>query len=358
MKICFLAAANSIHSKKWIEYFANKGFETHWISLVSPTEEIARNIKFYEFKGNFLNDSMRIKKLIKSISPDILHAHYAGKNGFCAVLSNFHPFVLTVWGDDVLFLPHHIIKGYFVRMSLKKADLITCDAEHMRNALIKLGIPLSKIKIIYFGIDTKKFSPQIKDEKLMKELQVFGYKIVISLRNFYPIYNIDILIRAIPLVLKEVPKTKFIIIGSGPEEKMLKKLVESLKISWAVRFIGRVNNDDIPKYLSISDIYVSTALSDAGIAASTAEAMACGVPVIITRSGENEKWIDDNINGFLIPPKNHYILAEKIIYLLRNEEIRLKFASLSREIIEERNNYYKEMAKMEDIYNKLINYER
>ncbi len=354
MKICFLAEASSIHSKKWVEYFAQKGHKVHWISLTPPTQVNIEKIKFYQFKGNLLFNAMRIKKLIRKIAPDILHAHYAGKDGFIGALSGFHPFVLTAWGSDVLFTAKSKIKGPFVKFALNKADLITCDAEHMKKAMEQLGMPVAKIKIIHFGIDAEKFSPGVKNEKLIKELGLSGYHTIISLRNLESIYNLESLIKSIPLILKEMPKTKFVIAGTGPQEKMLKKLAHSLKILEMTQFIGRIPNDEMPKYLKTADIYVSTSLSDAGIAASTAEAMACGLPVVITDFGENREWVNDGKNGFVVPIKNPELLAEKIIYLLKDEDRRAKFGKINRRIIEERNSYNKEMAKMEVLYEELI----
>jgi glycosyltransferase involved in cell wall biosynthesis len=121
-----------------------------------------------------------------------------------------------------------------------------------------------------------------------------------------------------------------------------------------VRFVGWISNDELPRYLASSDIYVSTSLSDAGLSASTAEAMACGLPVIVTDSGENRVWIEDGKNGFVVPLANPKILAEKIIYLIKNKDIKARFGEINRKIIEERNNYYKEMAKMERIYEEIL----
>ncbi|RKY41289.1 MAG: hypothetical protein DRP76_00210 [Candidatus Omnitrophota bacterium] len=354
MKICFIAGADSIHSKKWVEFFVQRGHKVFWISLIPPLQGVIKNVNFYEMRGNFWRNIFRVKKLINEISPDIVHAHYAGKNGFLGAYSNFHPFVLTVWGDDVLFLPHSKIKGPLVRFAIRKADLITCDAHHMKDVLIKLGVPQSLIRIVYFGIDTNKFSPGEKDIDLVNSLGLSEYNTVISLRNFDPIYDLETLIKAAPLILKDVPNTKFIIIGHGPQEKMLKNLATSLKVSSSVKFIGRVPNEEIPGYLRISDVYVSTSLSDAGIAASTAEAMACEVPVVITNSGENDKWINDGENGFLVPVKNPQKLAEKVVYLLNHPEVRQTFGKRARRLIVENNSYYKEMSKMEKIYSELL----
>jgi glycosyltransferase involved in cell wall biosynthesis len=82
--------------------------------------------------------------------------------------------------------------------------------------------------------------------------------------------------------------------------------------------------------------------------------MACGLPVVITNNADNRKWVTDNENGFLIPVKDPKALSEKIIYLLKNEDVRSRFGQINRKIIEERNNYYREMEKMERIYEQLV----
>jgi len=360
MKICFLAGADSIHSKRWIEYFTKKRNEVHWISLTKNCFEEIKDIKFYllkQFSSKLLDIIFNIvsfRKLIRKIKPDILHAHYAGVNGVIAALSGFHPFVLTAWGSDILIATKSKAVKLLVKFALKRADLITCDAVHMKEAMIKLGVPNSKIKIIYFGVDTQKFSPGPKNEELIKKLNIENDPIIISLRSFDPIYNVETLIRAIPLVLKEFPTAKFIIGGKGPEEQKLKKMAKSLEISDSIRFIGWILNNELPKYLKTADIYISTSLSDAGISSCTAEAMAVGLPVVITNTGENEKWVEDNKSGFLIPVKNSEILAEKIICLLEDENKKDNFKKAGIEMIEKNNSYYGEMEKMEKIYEELV----
>jgi len=359
MKLCFLANANSIHSFKWIKYFADRDHEIHWISLTKNEFGEIENVKFYllrEFSFKLLDillNVIPVRRLIKKISPDVLHVHYAGVNGVFGVLSGFRPFILTAWGSDILIAPKSIIIRPLIKFVLKKADLITCDAEHMKNAMIKLRADSSKIRIIYFGIDTEKFRPGPKDEKLIKELGFENSSIVISLRNLEPGYDLQTLIKATPLVLKEFPRVKFIIAGKGSEEKKLKELAKNLDVLESIRFIGWISNDELLRYLRIADVYVSTSLSDAGIASSTAEAMACGLPVVITNSGENEKWIKDGQGGYLVPVKAPEVLAEKIIFLLKNKDAGRKMGMAARKTIEEKNNYYKEMEKMEKIYEKI-----
>ena len=365
MRICYLADASSVHTRKWTGHFVEKRHDVHVISFEDAKIEgvtvhvlklpvLIRNATFPLKVASIY----RIKTLIQEMEPDILHAHYVTNYGLFGALCNFNPFVITAWGSDILIVPESrlisAIKRYIATYTLKKADSVTCDAEHMKETMKRLGVPEEKIKLIYFGIDTRRFSPGQKSEKLKVRLGVYNSPTIITLRNLRPVYDVESLIKSVPLVLKEIPESKFIIAGKGPEEERLKELAKSLGVSDSVKFIGFIPNDELPEYLNSMDVYVSTSLSDAGIAASTAEAMSCGLPVIVTDVADNKEWVEDGITGFVVPTKDPKLLAEKIIYLLQNENVRKKFGKISRKIIEERNNYHKEMGKMEKIYKELV----
>ena len=356
MKICFLADASSIHSKRWIEYFAEKNHQVYWISLSPSRFERIKGVKFYRLlKSGFkpldiIFNIIPLAVLLKKIKPDVLHAHYAGVNGVLGAFSRFHPLIITAWGSDILIAGKSKIAGPLISFALRKADIITCDAEHMKVAMGKMEVDPDKIKIIKFGVDTKKFKPRSADEEVKKKLGIeSGELVVISIRSLEPIYDVPTLVRAIPSVLKELPNTKFLIGGSGSEENKIKDLVEKLGVRESVNFLGFINNQDLPFYFNAADVYVSTSLSDAGIASSTAEAMASGLPVVITNTGENEKWINEGENGFLVPAKDYSSLAGKIINLLKEEEIREEIGKEGRKTIEEKDDFYADMEKMERI---------
>jgi L-malate glycosyltransferase len=358
MKICYVGDAKSIHLQRWIKWVANAGHDLH---LITDHSIEINTAKIYSLKHkkdggyiDFISKMRQTKKLVNKINPDILHAHYAFGYGTFGAYTNFHPYVLTAWGSDILVDTSSIYRKFAVKYPLKRADLITCDAQHLKESMIKLGAVGQKINIIYFGTDTVKFSPQKKDITLKNKLGLDDSPVVISLRLLKPIYNIESLITAIPLILKQIPQAKFIIAGEGPEEKMLKEMASSLKVMESIRFVGSIPNDELPYYLATSDVYVSTSLSDAGLAASTAEAMACELPVITTDFGANAEWVKDGENGFLIPMKKPESLAEKIIVLLKDKDLREKFGKKGRQIIKERLDYNTEMSKMEKIYEGLI----
>jgi glycosyltransferase involved in cell wall biosynthesis len=364
MRICYIANAESIHTQRWVQYFAGKGHEVHLISSTSPVGNCPQNVRLYLIKVlqgirgvNHPFSTIQIRRIMNRINPDILHAHYVADYGFWAALCWFHPFVVTAWGSDILVRPQESkLSKWMVKFTLKQADLITCDAEHLTYRMTDLGARKEKIKIIYFGVDIHKFNSKQRDVGLKEKLELKSSSpTIISLRNLSPIYDVESLIKAIPLVLSNVPDAKFIIAGDGEQRNYLENLAVSLGVPDSIKFTGRIPNDELPRYVASSDIYVSTSLSDAGLAASTAEAMACELPVVITDFGNNRDWVKDGEGGFIIPTKNPFILAEKIGFLLKNEDVRRRFGKINRGVIEERNNYEKEMKLMEDIYFQLIN---
>ncbi|MCJ7570523.1 MAG: glycosyltransferase family 4 protein [Candidatus Thermoplasmatota archaeon] len=361
MKICFIAStrAESVHEPRWIQWFVNRGHDVH---VITPTHNDIKGAKIYPIGNNkegslfnFISKIFQTRKLVKKIKPDILHAHYIFGPGVFGAFSGFHPFILTAFGSDILVDPSLTLKKIAVTHTLKKADAITCDACHLKESMEKLGADDRKINIIYFGTDTEKFNPKQHSEKTRKNLGVLNAPTIISSKNLEPIYDIDSLIRSVPIVLKKVPEAKFIIAGEGSQKAKLMQLAKSLGVSGSVKFIGFIPSDEFPRYLVSADIYVCTSLSDGGLAVATKEAMACELPVVVTNLDVNTKWVENGKNGFVVPLKDPKTLSEKIIYLIEHEDVRRKFGEKGRKLVEEKFEYDKEMKKVENIYEQLIN---
>ena len=363
MRICYLADAGSVHTRKWISYFANRGHEVHLISLDDAQGHDFSNVTLHTVRRvNAIRGLPtmilvnQVRRILRSIEPHLVHAHYASTYGFWSALTMFHPFILTAWGSDILITPDSSkLSMLKVRLALSKADFITCDAQHLANKMIHLGASKSKIGLVCFGVDTQKFASEERDPDLKRRLQLpEDSLLVISLRGLTEGYDVETLVRAAPAVLHEVPQARFVIAGNGSQRSYLEHLADSLGVGYSMRFVGMIPNDNLPRYLASADVYVSTSLSDAGIAASTAEAMACQLPVIVTDVAENRNWVRDGDGGFVIPPRNPEALADKIIRLLEDEAARKAFGAVNRSIVQERNEYSTQMGRVEHIYEELV----
>lgn len=360
MRILFLAESLSIHSERWIRFFAERGHEIDWISLSpSDTAPAFPNTRFHPIvRGpavwRAITAARLARRIVRERRIDLVHAHYAGTYGVIGAMTRFHPLVLTAWGSDILEAGRTALYGPLVRFALRAADAITCDAEHLRDAMHDLGVPRDRVRIIYFGTDTEWNHPGRARPERRADFGAGDGPVVISARNMHPVYDIGTLIRAVPLVLAAQPDTRFAIAGDGPERPALEELARSLGVERSVRFLGPLPASLIAEHLASADVYVSTSTSDGGLAATTAEAMACGTPVVITDFGQNRVWVDDGRSGRLFPVRDHAALAAELLPLLRDPQARRALGQAGRDVIRTRNDYHREMARVEALYVSLV----
>jgi glycosyltransferase involved in cell wall biosynthesis len=366
MKILFIAPSNSMHSFKWVSHFdKNKKcvvrqlslYETErrFLSEFAPLMPIVLPLHKFKFL-NFICTWMYAVWLTLRFKPDVIHGHSAGSHGLLAALLPSRNVMTTVWGSDILFAAQKWHLKPMVQFLLWRSRVVTCDAEHMVAALRKLGVASDRIKTINFGVDTNKLVPRPADS-FQRALFTGGRdrKVVISLRNHFPVYDIPTLLRAAKNVLPIHPNVVFVIAGAGAETSKYRELCEEFGISDNVNFSGPYNGKQLVEIMSAADVYVSCSLSDAGIAASTAEAMSCGLPVVVSDTGENSLWIDHGVNGFLFAAGDDRALAGFINRVLADPELRRSVGLAGRETIVARNDYSSEMSKVMDLYKVIKN---
>jgi len=367
MRICFLADYESYHTFKWLKFFVPK-HEVHLISLKIEREEAGLTspemykeigVKFHLIPSTGMDKFRapgRVKKLLREIEPDVVHAHYITHYGYLAASSGFHPLVMTAWGTDVLIDAHStFMKRHQVSKALKAVDIATCDGENTAKALAGLMGSSERIRKIYFGVDTQKNNPGRRVEGFYsKYLKSGREKIVIDVRGFNKVYDPDTFIKAIPLVLEKRPDTVFIMARESERRKAYEEMVASMGVADSVKFIGDIRPEEFATYLASVDVYVSTAISESGLSASTAEAMACGTAVVSTDVGDAAYWIEEGKTGMIVPKGDHKALSDKILYLLSNDDMRKSMGREARNTIETRQDYYKEMSKVEALYESLI----
>ena len=362
MRICYIADAGSIHTQKWVNYFAQRGYEVHLISSRGNSSEFEPGVGLHLLTtiaprlwsvSKYLNGLLwpvQARRLIRRIKPDIVDAHYITVNGYLGIASGFHPLILTAWGSDVLLDPkQNWLWKILTKYALNKTEVVICDSQVVHKELLKLGVSPGKIKMIYNGVDTQQFSRQQANEGLKRKLGILEAPSIIYIRSLKPVYNVEMLIRAIPLVLRQFPEARFIIGGDGEQKEYLQDLAKSLGISDSTRFIGWIPHNELPEYLASADVYVSTSLSDS-TSLSLQEAMACELAPVVTDLPANREWITDGESGFIVPINDIQALADRITYLLNNNEVRESFGKRGREVIKERAEYEREMEKMEEIY--------
>jgi len=364
MKICYIGNAKSIHIKRWAKWFDERGHEVH---LITDKPENIEGVRIHKVilgrnPMTFIIEAMQVKKLVHKINPDVLHAHYASSYGFFGAFSNYHPFIVSVWGSDVLReAKESKIKRMAVKYVLKKADVIVPTAQFMKNYLKKeFRLPENKIVRIPWGIDLKTFHQGYEKEvKQLKEKLGISNKspIIISNRHLSPKYEIQTIMESIPYVIKKYHSAMFIFIrgnGSKEFEKEMIKLAKKLGVVNNVILISRyVSPREMAIYLNISDILISIPKTDQ-FAGSIMEGMACGVIPIVSNIEAYKQYLVDGKNAFFVSPNSPKELAKKIIYCIKHPEIKEGFYRMNKSIIEENEDFRKNAIKMEKLYKEMV----
>jgi len=303
--------------------------------------------------------ALAFRRNLKRIEPDVLIGCWASTYGFYSAYSRFHPFILFVWGSDVLLLPtkYFPLKPLVV-YSLRRADAVVVDSEVQREAVIRLGCGPEKI-VKFPWVNLSGFMRNEDQRSTMRK--EFGWTedniVVVSLRNHRPIYGVEYLINAVPLITQRNRNVRFLILGQGPLTRLFKEKMKRFIESGHVKFIGTVPHEKVAGYLSAADIYVSTSFSD-GTSAGLLEAMACSLPTVVTDIDGNREWVQNEINGFLVPVANSEKLAENILLLADSQELREKLIVKAKQTIRTKVNWKKNMQTLMDTIDRTVSAQR
>lgn len=356
-KICFLADADSIHTRKWVDYFSSLNNEIYLISMRGTSYNYKDNVKLIVVKPPFKSKLSYffiikyIKRLITEIKPDILHSHYATSYGLYGKISKYHPFIISVWGSDVYQFPKsNNLNAKLLSFILKGADAV-CSTSVDMACETKKYYDKDDITITPFGVDIERFN--IKTPVLNNEYITIGV-----IKNLRKIYGIEYLVKGFSDLIRETKKdVRLMIVGDGPERENLEKLCDELKIKTKVIFTGNIDNSKIPDYINMMDIVCLPSLSESfGVAA--VEACACGRPVVSTNVGGLKEIVVDDYNGYTVDPKNSDLIKEKLQIIIEDEDRIKKFSINARSLAEEKYNWIENAGTMKDLYEKIISNRR
>ena len=209
MKICFIAPADNYHTKKWCNWFCNRGHEIHVVSFTdSAIDEVTvhslnTNVNVHGndlSKLKYLQYAGKIKRIVEQIKPDVINVHYATSYGTVAALSGLKGYVLSVWGSDIYDFPNKsIFHKAMLKFSLSRAKYIFSTSNAMAEETRKYT--KKKIEITPFGVDMELFSPNKRSREPSDEYFVVG-----TVKALTPKYGIEYLLKAIAIIKNENPQ--------------------------------------------------------------------------------------------------------------------------------------------------------
>jgi len=280
-------------------------------------------------RSKILLPSLRVAKRAKEIAQ--MHNIEVVVFGAAAPLALMAPKLRKAGAKKIIALTHgHEVwwaRIFPFNLAMKRignsVDHLTYLGEFTRQAISRSLSQKSIDSMVKIapGIDTSHFSPQADATQRRTELGLESKKIIISVGRLVHRKGQDKLIQAFPTIVREIPNAHLLIVGEGPYRAHLEKLVEKLSLKANVTFVGRIFYNDLPSYLSASDVFVMPSrsrffgLEVEGLGIVYLEASACAIPVVAGVSGGAPDAVQEGITGLCVDGTNIGQIAEAVIHI-------------------------------------------
>lgn len=281
---------------------------------------LQRNQRRYDYLYPF-----RLRSLLRARNIHVMQMHsgtffLATQAG---VLARTPAMVYTDHGraffDSRIRMIEDRISGWFVH----KIIAVSRELEQYLVEVVKL--PASKTVTVINGINTSEFAARPRIQALADELGIPpDHRVVGTVARLDKVKDQVSMIEAFQLVHDQIPQSLLVFVGDGPERQLLQHCVIENKLEGSVIFTG--NRKDVPALLNLFDIFVLSSLSE-GTSISLLEAMASGVPAVVTNVGGNPSIVDNMVDGLVVQPKKVSQIAEAMLALLTNDDKRGQFGS-------------------------------
>lgn len=291
-----------------------------------------------------------LQKVFSDLHPDVIHSGPLTDCSYLAAKAGLHPHTVMSWGFDlgreIETLPGAKDRAAY---ALANADWFLGDCYVELDKAAELGYDRDRATIFPWGIDVKRFSPG--DDILRTKISKDGEFLVLSLRTMEPNYDVETVVRAFLLAVKNEPMMRLILLGDGSQMIRLKEIAKNDLNGEKISFLGRQPNDMLVDYYRSCDLYVSASIVD-GSSVSLLEAMGCGLPVLMSSIPGNLEWVKNGENGLLFQTHNVEELAGLMTDCCRNRNHLKILSGTARKLIEEKADWNKNKSGIHTAYRK------
>jgi glycosyltransferase involved in cell wall biosynthesis len=365
VRILYFSDNCSNHNRRFLEtltffghdvYFLDatqEEFSEDWLPGAVRRVRTERRVHRDADPGQFAGFLSEFQSLLKDLRPDLVHAGPIQTCGYVAALSGFHPLVAMSWGSDLLVHADRNAEWrHATEIALRGADGFFCDCETVRAAAQHYGAsPNQRIVHFPWGIKRGSFSPQGPRERLDLGPDAFTF---ISTRSWEPLYDTEVLLRAFCDAYRKNNRLRLLLLGGGSTRGRVRSFIAEHELKEVVITPGTIANTETSRWFRAANAYVSCAKSD-GTSVSMLEAMATGLPAIVTDIASNREWIMEDENGWLASVGSSEEFARKLLRAASSAPNELKTISERNQgIAAERADWDKNFPSLLHLYECLV----
>jgi PEP-CTERM/exosortase A-associated glycosyltransferase len=314
----------------------------------------------------------RVEEVARRVNPQVLHAHSPVLNVIPALRVGRRlnlPVVYEVrafWEDAAVDHGTAREGGLRYRLSraletyaLHRVDAVTTICEGLRSDIVARGIAPDKVTVIPNAVDLEIFRAGepvdrvLKGRLGLKDALVAGF-----VGSFYAYEGLDLLIAALPLVLRRAPQVRLLLVGGGPCEETLRQQARNLGVADKVIFTGRIPHGDVARYYGLVDVLVyprhSMRLTELVTPLKPLEAMAQGKPVIASDVGGHREMIVGGETGLLFKAADRAALAEAIVAVTSDSQHRSRMVEAARNYVKSQRTWKLSVGRYQGVYEAVI----
>ncbi len=283
--------------------------------------------------------SLDLQRVIHEFAPDIIHAGPIQSCAFLAALSGFPRLLTMSWGYDLIVdASKDALLQWVTQYTLQRSAFFTSDSRFTREKAVTLGMDPRKTVVFPWGVDIEQFMPMSRDDESEMAQEDVEMVTFFCSRTWEAIYGVDVLIDAFVKVARQFPCVSLNLLGGGSMETRIRGTIQSAGLLDRVTFGGHVSQRDLPQWYGRSDVYVSPSHVD-GTSVTLLEAMASGLPCLVSDIPGNLEWVREGINGWTFRDGDVDNLAEKMISVVRARETFRSIGIAARQTAEDRANW-------------------
>ena len=291
---------------------------------------------------------LSLRRVIKQIKPDLIHAGPIQTCAFIAVLTGFRPILTMSWGFDLM---EYIHRGkwwqWVTSYVLKRSTYFTSDAMVTRDRAVTYGMNPDRTIVFPWGVDLEHFAPSTVHHPSSEAFTLFCN------RAWEPRYGVDVLAKAFVKVAGANPNVRLMLLGSGSQGGRIRQILLNGGVLDRVTFGGQVSQIELPRWYHWADVYISPSHVD-GSSVSLMEALACGLPCLVSDIPANQEWVTEGENGWLYPDGNADALAAKILQAAAQRDTLPEIGRAARSVAEARADWRKNSEKLMQAYKQAL----
>ena len=363
MKVLYFSNDYSPHDHRFLSAIVNGGHETYYLRLEknfrqtedrpvpSRVEQVLWAGGEREFRWRDLPRlAIDLKRVIRRVKPDLIHAGPIQTCAFLVALSGFRPLLTMSWGFDLMQDVHR--SWWMERIThyvLGKSTYFTSDARVTRDKAVTYGMSFNHTCVIPWGVDLGHFAPDARYalRSVRNEFTFFCN------RSWEPRYGVDVLAKAFVEVATQNENVSLILLGGGSQAGIIRSILSNGGVLDRVHFGGQISQADLPSWYHMADLYVSPSHVD-GASVSLMEALACGLPALVSDIPGNKEWVNEGGNGWLFPDGDVHALARKILAIIGKRKELAEIGRAARKSAEDAADWEKNAALLMQAYDATI----